>query len=62
METLAQNFVEATVIEKNLHDIGVITDDDESKESMENSKKSQPYLSKTKEKGSSYILKDKPRC
>jgi len=49
-ETLALKFVEAIVVDKYFHVIGVIIDGDESKDSKETRKKSQPYSSKDKEK------------
>lgn len=54
-ETLALNFTEVIIVDKDLRMIGVITDDDESKDSKETSRKSEPSSSKAKEKESSDI-------
>lgn len=51
-ETLALNFAEAIVVEKFLHAIGVITDDNESKYFKEIGRKSQPSSCKAKENDS----------
>ena len=54
-ETLALNFVEAIAMEKELHAIGVIIADDESKDSKESCRKYQASSSKEKENDSSNI-------
>lgn len=50
-ETLALNFAEEIIVEKDLRVIGVITNDDESKD-YETGRKSQPSSSKAKERES----------
>lgn len=54
-ETLEQQFAEAISVKKDLCDIGSIIDDDESKESKETDRKTQPSSRKAKEKDSSDI-------
>ena len=49
-DSLAQNFEEAIAVEKDLHAIGVIVDDELSKDSKYMSKRSQPSLSKAMDK------------
>jgi len=49
-ETLALNFAETIVMLKYLHAIGIITDDDESKDSKETGRKSHPSSSNAKGK------------
>jgi len=49
-ETLALNFAKDLSIEKELLSIGVITNDDDSKESKEYGKKNQASSSRTKER------------
>jgi len=45
-ETFAQNFEEAIVVEKDLHAIGVIVDDESSKDSKETGKRSEASSNK----------------
>lgn len=49
-ETLAENYEEAIVVEKDLHVIGVIVNAEPSKDSKDTSKRSQSSSSKAKDK------------